>query len=354
MNKTFAKAVIVTGFFIGAACLVVSSNAFAGRNNLGTSGSVLGDCNSCSLDASLEENDYPCLEVIEVAVGGSLPMRLVRNGTVLPSGVGISPEFGDVDSLGIYHAPTELTPAGLDIITLSDAVGVPFAKMVVQLVPTGGFVPNSQVSSPVQPSEMTLEESVETEASYQVGTSAQEITRPSQEVIMPTQQIQGLSGQFAPLMKLDADGPVDFDSDDALVLLNSETKRGKKCGVFPAPTGSCSNGQTKVVAGPWKIHKKGSATDIATDLSGGSVSVTVHYYKMVAWKVKYKDYYRCENGSWKFVRTEKCTLAGAFAWAFDPQKLGFMINGTTVVRIILGYDINGYKFDSTPECVTVP
>lgn len=312
------------------------------------------NCLDCSESVEMgQAQEYPCLQVIEVPVGGTLPMRLVSQGSLLAIGDEISPLYGDYVS-GVYHAPEELTPGGLDTLTLSRANGVPFAKVVIQLIPNGGFVPEYRVVSPISTEAMTEEELAVWENSYDTSTSAYEIVQPTEESVISVGQIAGLSGQLAPMMKIDPDGPEEFGSTDALVLDSSTVKKGKKCGVFPKPKGSCTNGTVKEVTGKWKAHKKGPPMAITGQLSAGSWSIPVSYFKMVVWKVRYTDHYRCVNGQWKFVKTEKCTISGAYAWAFDPTNTPGSLNGSNLVRVILGYDINGYKFDNSVDCQTEP
>ncbi len=342
------------GVLIGGVLIVITGLFGIVQSTAVASSRSSANCIDCAESVELlQDQSYPCLQVIEVPVGGTLPMRLVSNGKVVAIGDEIAPWYGDYVN-GVYHAPNELTPGGLDTILLSRANGVPYAKVVIQLVPIGGFVPLNRVMSPVSTEAMTEEELAAWESSYDTSTSAYEILQPAEESVLAIGQLAGLTGQFAPMMKADPDGPEEFGPTDALVLGSSTVKKGKKCGVFPKPTGSFSNGAVKKIVGKWKVHKKPPVMPITLNFGVAPLTVRITYLKMRAWKVRYTDYYRFESNQWKYVRTEKCTQGGAYASGFDPTNTPFAINNSTVTRIALGYDVNGFKFDTGLDCQTEP
>jgi hypothetical protein len=275
-------------------------------------------------------------------------MRLVSAGQLVGTGQRITAEFGEIGTNGVYQAPSDLPPMGLDTITAEDEDGIPVAKLNVQIVPTGGYAPASQVVSPVQHDEMTGAEAGEAETDYQIGTLRTEISAPTDRALLPSVTVGGVNGQRANLSELDPHMTL-LDDNTYLVLVTQSSFQGKKCGVFPPKKGSCTGGTSKV-EGPWKIHRKGFGGVATATITVAGSGVTVTWNQEKATKVKYIDHYKCVNGVWQFDYTEKCIQNGVYAYGFSPSSVAFPVAGSTIVRVILGFDVNGYKFDTPVEC----
>lgn len=72
-----------------------------------------------------------CLVFAEIEAGKELPLRAFQDGAALPVSR-LSAEFGTIRADGTYVPPAELPPYGVDEITISDAQGIPNARMLVQ------------------------------------------------------------------------------------------------------------------------------------------------------------------------------------------------------------------------------
>ncbi|MDI9635155.1 hypothetical protein QPK87_31665 [Kamptonema cortianum] len=302
------------------------------------------------------ENPGECLSVVEVAQGGMIELTVVQSGTSVNAGERLSAEFGDVLASGVYQAPSELPPFGLDYVTVSDEEGVPLGKLVIQIVPSYGFVDPSQVVVPAS-SELDTEvpssfaAPIDDPANY--GTHVDEVLIPSERTLAPPLTLAGLSGYELPIEPIDPAITDPTLSSYVVLARQTQPMTGKKCGVFPKPTGTCTNGAIRRVPGPYKVHLK--APQVLASVSGTAFGFSgdINYWKMVAWKVRYIDYWKCIDGKWVFCCTKKCTISGSHAWSFDPSSWQNAQGSSIFARVVLGYTIEGYKWDYGERCIRI-
>lgn len=255
---------------------------------------------------------------------------------------------------GQLQLPWIYPGGGIEALELVGADGVALAQIFLHIDSEAYLSPVPVWSPSHDPS-----------GTFQTGTSAplsDETSPLTNRLMCETESVKGSVWSVAPLHAIDLDVPLDSelkvlirftDTPVTMTKGNRKTFRadqsGKPCSVLK--NGVHTQNPTEYCQPP--IEQPGAAPTVKTaklgiDFLGSGGSAQVSWWSMPYKRTSFCDIYKCENGVLAYDYSRTCVRKGDFGWAFTPD----VVHGL-VVRTLLGYSPDGWKWENSSRCYRV-
>lgn len=294
--------------------------------------------------SGITEDPNRGMNVIEISEPGPILYMVQDGNSTLPE-VTIEGSMTTGQN-GIYELPWEYPDTGLEVLEIKKADGSVLGLVILQLkseeilsrppVWVGDAVPLATyagLSNETPPIENPV--ACETVESMGVLWSVVPVHSPSLDESLP--------GSIRVLMRLPS-------RQVAITKGKRKTFRADQSGtscsivkgtsVIQRPREYCA---PPILGSVSRVEVMTAKLGVTTAGFGGSA--TVSWMVLPNKRTSYCDVYRCENGVLVFDHFRKCTRLGTQGWDFSPEMAGGQR-----VKLLLGYDRQGWKWDDVSTC----